>query len=143
MFLFLQSFLTLFKSQPATSLGGVESLIDHRIRSDPSADPRLIRLSIGVEDVEVSWPHPNHYSRTYLFSQDLRLDLRQALQRLHSVGASITVWRQDIHTGPAGQSKTVVLSLYFKYCLLSQCNITKSRTSKPRCPSDLPIVNGI
>jgi len=57
---------------PATSLGGVESLIDHRIKSDPSADPRLIRLSIGVEDVE-----------------DLRLDLRQALQRLHSVKAKL------------------------------------------------------
>ena len=133
MFLFLGSFFTLFKSQPATSLGGVESLIDHRIRSDPSADPRLVRLSIGVEDVEVSWPHPNHYSRTYLLAQDLRMDLRQALQRLHSVGASIAVWRQDIHTfvGAAGQSKTVVLSLYFKYWLLSQCNTTKSRTSKP------------
>ena len=55
---------TLFKFQPATSLGGVESLVEHRLKSDPSADPRLIRLSIGVEDVEVlSWPHPDHYSR--------------------------------------------------------------------------------
>jgi cystathionine gamma-synthase len=88
--LYLQSLFTLFQSQPATSLGGVESLIDHRIKSDPSADPRLIRLSIGVEDVEVSWPHPNHYSPTYLFPQDLRLDLRQALQRLHSVGVSLS-----------------------------------------------------
>ena len=132
MFLFLQSLFTLIKSQPATSLGGVESLIDHRIRSDPSADPRLIRLSIGVEDAEVSWPQPNHYSRTYLFPQDLRLDLRQALQRLHSVSASITVWQRDIHTffDPTGQGETVVLSLYFKYWLLSQCNITKSRTSR-------------
>lgn len=41
-------------SQPATSLGGVESLVEHRIQSDPSSDPRLVRLSIGVEDVEVS-----------------------------------------------------------------------------------------
>jgi len=40
--------------QPATSLGGVESLVEHRIQTDPSSDPRLIRLSIGVEDVEVS-----------------------------------------------------------------------------------------
>ena len=45
---------TLFDSQPATSLGGVESLVEHRVKSDPSADPRLLRLSIGVEDVEVS-----------------------------------------------------------------------------------------
>ncbi|KAG6837547.1 hypothetical protein H0H93_007728 [Arthromyces matolae] len=39
---------------PATSLGGVESLAEHRLQSDPSADPRLIRLSIGVEEVEDS-----------------------------------------------------------------------------------------
>ncbi|GAA6036874.1 hypothetical protein JCM8097_006326 [Rhodosporidiobolus ruineniae] len=37
---------------PATSLGGVESLIEQRRISDPGADPRLIRLSIGVEDFE-------------------------------------------------------------------------------------------
>lgn len=49
--------------QPATSLGGVESLIEQRASSDSSADPRLIRLSIGVEDVE-----------------DLKDDLRQAFQ---------------------------------------------------------------
>jgi len=57
---------------PATSLGGVESLVEHRVKSDPSADPRLLRLSIGVEDVE-----------------DLRQDLRQALQRLDSVKAKL------------------------------------------------------
>jgi cystathionine gamma-synthase len=34
----------------ATSLGGVESLIEHRIVSDPKMDPGLIRLSIGLED---------------------------------------------------------------------------------------------
>lgn len=34
----------------ATSLGGVESLAEHRIRSDPSMDPGLVRLSIGIED---------------------------------------------------------------------------------------------
>jgi cystathionine gamma-synthase len=33
----------------ATSLGGVESLIEHRIASDPTMDPGLIRLSIGLE----------------------------------------------------------------------------------------------
>ncbi|GAA5831891.1 hypothetical protein JCM11251_003922 [Rhodosporidiobolus azoricus] len=37
---------------PATSLGGVESLIEQRIISDPGADPRLIRLSIGLEEFE-------------------------------------------------------------------------------------------
>ncbi|KAI0832521.1 cystathionine gamma-synthase [Trametes gibbosa] len=48
---------------PATSLGGVESLIEQRIHSDPGADPRLIRISVGVEDVE-----------------DLKDDLRRAFQ---------------------------------------------------------------
>ncbi|MGI9529318.1 MAG: trans-sulfuration enzyme family protein, partial [Acidimicrobiia bacterium] len=36
----------------ATSLGGVESLAEHRIRSDPSMDPGLVRLSIGIEDAD-------------------------------------------------------------------------------------------
>ena len=40
--------------QPATSLGGVESLIEQRVHSDPGADPRLVRISVGVEDLEVS-----------------------------------------------------------------------------------------
>lgn len=43
------------KLQPATSLGGVESLIEQRVQSDPGADPRLIRISVGVEDVEVTY----------------------------------------------------------------------------------------
>lgn len=34
----------------ATSLGGVESLVEHRILSDPSMDPGLIRISVGLED---------------------------------------------------------------------------------------------
>jgi cystathionine gamma-synthase len=34
----------------ATSLGGIESLAEHRVRSDPHAPPGLIRLSIGLED---------------------------------------------------------------------------------------------
>ena len=36
----------------ATSLGGVESLAEHRLKSDPTTDPGLVRLSIGVEDAE-------------------------------------------------------------------------------------------
>ncbi|MEA2001050.1 MAG: PLP-dependent transferase [Actinomycetota bacterium] len=39
--------LTVFTN--ATSLGGVESLVEHRLRSDPTAPPGLIRLSIGLE----------------------------------------------------------------------------------------------
>lgn len=37
---------------PATSLGGVESLIEQRLVSDPGADPRLVRISVGLEDFE-------------------------------------------------------------------------------------------
>jgi cystathionine gamma-synthase len=36
----------------ATSLGGVESLAEHRVDADASAPPGLIRLSIGLEGVE-------------------------------------------------------------------------------------------
>lgn len=36
----------------ATSLGGVESLAEHRLRSDPTIEPGLVRLSIGVEDAQ-------------------------------------------------------------------------------------------
>lgn len=46
----------------ATSLGGVESLIEWRALSDPTCAPTLLRVSIGVEDVE-----------------DLKQDLFQAL----------------------------------------------------------------
>jgi cystathionine gamma-synthase len=52
---------------PATSLGGVESLMEYRYRIDPTADPRLVRISIGLEDPE-----------------DLKRDLREALQVLSS-----------------------------------------------------------
>ena len=33
----------------ATSLGGVESLVEHRLLSDPTAPPGLVRLSVGLE----------------------------------------------------------------------------------------------
>lgn len=36
----------------ATSLGGVESLIEWRAMSDETVDRRLLRLSVGVEDAE-------------------------------------------------------------------------------------------
>ena len=39
-------------SKPATSLGGVESLVENR-KADPRDSPLLVRLSIGVEEVEV------------------------------------------------------------------------------------------
>ncbi|MEM9811211.1 MAG: PLP-dependent aspartate aminotransferase family protein [Pseudomonadota bacterium] len=37
---------------PATSLGGVESLIEHRHIIEPAIDPRLLRLSTGIEAAE-------------------------------------------------------------------------------------------
>jgi cystathionine gamma-synthase len=52
---------------PATSLGGVESLIEHRKTVSGEGfpvHPRLLRLSIGIEDAD-----------------DLIADLEQALQR--------------------------------------------------------------
>ncbi|KAK2685337.1 hypothetical protein QWA68_015776 [Fusarium oxysporum] len=42
----------LFIFQHATSLGGVESLMEWRAMSDKGRDPRLMRVSCGVEDVE-------------------------------------------------------------------------------------------
>ncbi|KAJ6599160.1 Cys/Met metabolism PLP-dependent enzyme-domain-containing protein [Mycena vulgaris] len=50
---------------PATSLGGVESLAEYRYSWDPSFDPRAVRISIGVEDLD-----------------DLKADIRQALKHL-------------------------------------------------------------
>ncbi|KAG5914887.1 hypothetical protein E4U53_004574, partial [Claviceps sorghi] len=49
----------------ATSLGGVESLIEWRAMTDPLVDPRLMRVSVGVESFE-----------------DLKADLEQALASL-------------------------------------------------------------
>ncbi|KAI5289230.1 hypothetical protein KEM54_004202 [Ascosphaera aggregata] len=46
----LPSKLKLFSH--ATSLGGVESLIEWRAMSDPTVDRRLLRLSIGIENWE-------------------------------------------------------------------------------------------
>lgn len=57
------SYLELFHH--ATSLGGVESLVEWRAMSDDTIDRRLVRFSIGVEDVG-----------------DLMRDIRQALGRL-------------------------------------------------------------
>ncbi|KFA53552.1 hypothetical protein S40293_09139 [Stachybotrys chartarum IBT 40293] len=51
----------------ATSLGGVESLIEWRSMTDASVDPRLLRVSIGVEGLE-----------------DLKRDLQQALEILRA-----------------------------------------------------------
>ncbi|KAH8647514.1 pyridoxal phosphate-dependent transferase [Ilyonectria robusta] len=51
----------------ATSLGGVESLIEWRAMMDPNVDRRLLRVSIGVEGLE-----------------DLKQDLLQGLEALET-----------------------------------------------------------
>ncbi|OZJ04109.1 hypothetical protein BZG36_02868 [Bifiguratus adelaidae] len=56
---------TLTLHQPATSLGGVESLIEWRYGVDPSQDERLVRVSIGLEELD-----------------DLKEDWRRGLKRL-------------------------------------------------------------
>lgn len=53
----------------ATSLGGVESLIEWRTMSDPNVDEGLLRISVGVEDVD-----------------DLKADLVTALYALQQEG---------------------------------------------------------
>lgn len=58
---------------PATSLGGVESLIEQRVLSDVSSDPRLMRLSIGVEDFE-----------------DLKADLVQGFRKVIQIEKNTT-----------------------------------------------------
>jgi cystathionine gamma-synthase len=46
---------------PATSLGSVESLIERRARwAGETADPALLRLSVGLEDVEDLWRDLDH-----------------------------------------------------------------------------------
>ncbi|GAA6007628.1 hypothetical protein JCM11491_003902, partial [Sporobolomyces phaffii] len=67
---YLPSRLQLFFN--ATSLGGVESLIEQRKISDPSCDPRLLRLSIGLEDLE-----------------DLKEDIRQAFRKVAEAPPSL------------------------------------------------------
>ena len=59
----LPSFLKLFHH--ATSLGGVESLIEWRAMSDKTVDRRLLRISVGVES-----------------SDDLKADLLEGFARL-------------------------------------------------------------
>ena len=52
--------------QHATSLGGVESLVEWRALSDPHVEQALIRVSVGLEDVD-----------------DLIKDLAGILKRIH------------------------------------------------------------
>ncbi|QYS98845.1 hypothetical protein H0G86_006000 [Trichoderma simmonsii] len=55
--------------QHATSLGGVESLVEWRAMTDRTVDQRLLRVSVGVESLE-----------------DLKADLQQGLEALLKEG---------------------------------------------------------
>lgn len=57
----------------ATSLGGVESLIEYRNIWVPEMDKRLLRVSIGLEDIE-----------------DLKADFRRAFKKVHEMVANGT-----------------------------------------------------
>ncbi|RYP39491.1 hypothetical protein DL767_002225 [Monosporascus sp. MG133] len=85
----LPSKLRLF--QHATSLGGVESLVEWRAMSDSSVDPRLMRISVGLE----GWT-------------DLRDDLVSACEALlaeEDDGARGTDTDRDTGKGESGQGQ--------------------------------------
>lgn len=72
----------------ATSLGGVESLIEWRRMSDSDVDERLLRVSVGVENWE-----------------DLRTDLLDAFKRLADgtgLDDEVNGVRVDVQTGAEG-----------------------------------------
>ena len=53
---------------PATSLGGVESLIEHRKTVSGEGfpvHPRLLRLSIGIEDPDLIWDLEQALARAF------------------------------------------------------------------------------
>ncbi|KAL5452857.1 hypothetical protein PMIN06_005780 [Paraphaeosphaeria minitans] len=79
----LPSHLRLFHH--ATSLGGVESLIEWRRMSDSGVDERLLRVSVGVE----SW-------------EDLRDDFIQAFEELGAGNKGGNGVRVDVQTGGEG-----------------------------------------
>lgn len=74
----------------ATSLGGVESLIEWRRMSDVTVDERLLRVSIGVE----SW-------------EDLKEDFVQAFKKLAEGQTTVRAERVEVAVGNEG-AKVVV-----------------------------------
>ncbi len=61
--------------------------MEYRRQSDPNADPRLLRLSIGVEELE-----------------DLKSDLRQGLQQLAQVSEHVSANKDETNDSLPGQS---------------------------------------
>ena len=73
--------LELTHDQPATSLGGIESLIEQRYKADGVTDPRLLRLSVGLEGLE-----------------DLKQDIRQGINTLAKVSCSSAPFSLSVET---------------------------------------------
>ncbi|KAL4943471.1 hypothetical protein BDV06DRAFT_211041 [Aspergillus oleicola] len=78
----LPSKLSLF--QHATSLGGVESLIEWRTMSDRSVDRRLLRVSVGLENWE-----------------DLRRDLKMSTFTIHYFASASSFTGKNTESLPA------------------------------------------
>ena len=60
-------------------------MIEHRKHSNETEDARLLRLSIGIEDIDVSLSHSIAVTCIILMCfgmQDLKADFRQALNEI-------------------------------------------------------------
>lgn len=66
----------------------MESLIEQRSNSDRGADPRIVRISVGVEDFEVKNVSSLGNLASFInnIAQDLKSDMTQALKRIIQVG---------------------------------------------------------
>jgi cystathionine gamma-synthase len=66
----------------ATSLGAVESLIEQRARSSPGEDPRIVRISVGIEELE-----------------DLKDDMRRVFQEIAQASPAYSPFLRSRLTG--------------------------------------------
>jgi len=107
MYLFFWMCRKIYNVQAATSLGGVESLIEYRHETDSSADPCLVRLSVGLEEVEVSQiaTHFLVFKDGDISIQDLKADMRQAFQKLEDVCILTSTSITRPHTGAQVKAK--------------------------------------
>lgn len=73
---------------PAASLGAVESLLERRLAADPQADPRLVRISVGLEDLEDLFVHDVLSQRDPLIYSHRQADLAQAFHIVSKLSKS-------------------------------------------------------
>lgn len=64
-------------------------MIEHRKHSNESEDPRLLRISVGIEDIEVSCAIAIYNLCSRFNQQDLKADFRQALNAIAKVKAKL------------------------------------------------------